>query len=220
MMDSAMIDLVLDVGASDGGFAYELRASGYDEEIISFEPLDAPFRSLMAKSKRDSKWNAYQYALGNQSDTVPINISRDDKCSSFLTPLERQTRVYSGAKISSHTVVQMRCLSDLYGTLFETEKRIFLKVDTQGYEGQVLEGAGDILDDMVGIQLELSLIPLFDGGRSYSSLLRELERRQFWPGMIEPVFIDPHTEQTLQVDDVFFKHQVLQSMSESIAKND
>lgn len=98
MMDSAMIDLVLDVGASDGGFANELRASGYGEEIISFEPLDAPFRSLMAKSKRDSKWNAYQYALGNQSDTVPINISRDDKCSYFSPHLNDRQECIRGRK--------------------------------------------------------------------------------------------------------------------------
>lgn len=199
------VDLVLDAGASDGGFATELRAAGYGGRIVSFEPLEEPFRSLKAKAKRDGDWLAFQYALGNDTGLIPMNVARDDKCSTLLRPLERQTRVYSGAKTSSSTHVEIHRLRDLYGTKFPPGKKTFLKIDTQGYESHVLDGAAESLDEMVGIQIELSLIPLFDGGRNYSSLLGELEQRGFQPVMLEPVFIDPETEQTLQIDAVFFR---------------
>ena len=137
-----------------------------------------------------------------------MNIAKDDKCSSFLAPLERQTRVYSGAQTSSSTTVQVRRLSDLYGVQFQPGVTPFFKIDTQGYEGRVIDGAGDILDEMVGMQIELSLVPLFDGGQSYARLLQELEHQKFQPVLLEPVFVDPETEQTLQVDAVFFRQDL------------
>ncbi|MCY4158889.1 MAG: FkbM family methyltransferase [Bacteroidetes bacterium] len=209
MLTRSKVDLVIDAGASDGGFAIELRASGYNGRIVSFEPLENPFRSLQAKAKRDHNWEVFQYALGAKEKKIPMHISRDDKCSSLLNPLKRQTRVYSGAETSSSTNVQMHRLKDLYGMQFQKGKYPFLKIDTQGYEGQVLDGVGDLLDAMVGLQIELSLVPLFDGARSYTRLLGELEYRKFLPVMLEPVFIDPETEQTLQVDAVFFRQDLI-----------
>lgn len=209
MLTQTNIDLVIDVGASDGGFALELRAAGYNGRIISFEPLENPFRSLQAKAKRDHNWEVFQYALGERTDKVSMNIAGDDKCSSLLNPLARQTRVYSGAEISSSTTVEMRRIHDLYGSQIQRGEYPFLKVDTQGYEGHILDGVGKTLDEMAGIQIELSLIPLFEGGRSYSQIFGDLEHRNFFPVMLEPVFIDPRTAQTLQVDAVFFRQDLL-----------
>ncbi len=62
---------------------------------------------------------------------------------------------------------------------------------------------------MIGIQLELSLVPLYDGGSSFSKLIQELEYHHFLPAILEPVFIDPELEQTLQVDAVFFRKDFL-----------
>ncbi|MXW13942.1 MAG: FkbM family methyltransferase [Rhodothermaceae bacterium] len=203
------VDLVLDAGASDGGFGSELRDAGYLGRIVSFEPLEKPFRSLSNKANKDDNWEALQYALGSAPEEAQMNIARDDKCSSFLAPLERQTRVYSGARTSSSTTVQVQRLRDLYGVQFQPGATPFLKIDTQGYEGRVIDGAGDVLDDLVGMQIELSLVPLFDGGQGYARLLQELEQQQFRPVLLEPVFIDPETEQTLQVDAVFFRKGLL-----------
>ena len=208
MLERVGVDLVLDAGASDGGFASELRDAGYRGRIVSFEPLKKPFQSLSSKAEKDGNWEVFQYALGSAPEEAEMNIAKDDKCSSFLPPLERQTRVYSGAQTSSLTTVQVRRLSDLYGVQFQPGATPFLKIDTQGYEGHVIDGAGDVLDEMVGMQIELSLVPLFDGGHSYARLLQELERRKFQPVLLEPVFVDPETEQTLQVDAVFFRQDL------------
>ncbi len=148
LLTRANVDLVLDVGASDGGFALELRAAGYRGRIVSFEPLETPFRSLLAKAEQDMNWEAFSYGLGKKGGQATMNVARDDKCSSFLDPLKRQTKVYSGAEISSSVTVEMQCLRDLYGKTFNAGDQTFLKIDAQGYEGQVLEGAGDILRDM------------------------------------------------------------------------
>ncbi len=207
MLERAGVDLVLDAGASDGGFASELRDAGYQGRIVSFEPLEKPFQSLLRKARKDDNWDVFQYALGSAPEQAEMNIAKDDKCSSLLSPLERQTRVYSGARRASSTTVQVQRLSDLYGVQFQPGANPFLKIDTQGYEGHVIDGARNVLDKMVGIQIELSLIPLFEGGRNYTRLLQELEHRKFQAVLLEPVFVDPETEQTLQIDAVFFRRR-------------
>ena len=180
MLERMGVDLVLDAGASDGGLASELRDAGYRGRIISFEPLEKPFQSLVNKANKDDNREVFQFALGSAIEEAE-NIAKDDKCSSFLAPLERQTRVYSGARTSSSATVQVQRLSDLYGVEFQPSANPFLKIDTQGCEGRVIDGAGDALDEMVGMQIELSLVPLFDGGQSYARLVQELESRKFDP---------------------------------------
>lgn len=179
-MERIGVDLVLDAGTSDGGFASELRHAGYRGRIISFEPLEKSFQSLLNKANKDDNWKVFQFALGSAIEEAE-NIAKDDKCSSFLAPLEQQTRVYSGARTSSSATVQVQRLSDLYGVEFQPGANPFLKIDTQGCEGRVIDGAGDALDEMVGMQIELSLVPLFDGGQSYARLVQELESRKFDP---------------------------------------
>ena len=67
MLERAGVDLVLDAGASDGGFAFELRDAGYKGRIISFEPLQKPYRSLLAKARKSTtgrffnmRWGVYR----------------------------------------------------------------------------------------------------------------------------------------------------------------
>ena len=64
MLDRAGVDLVLDAGASDGGFASELRDAGYRGRIISFEPLEKPYRSLLAKARKDDNLGGFSICVG------------------------------------------------------------------------------------------------------------------------------------------------------------
>jgi hypothetical protein len=81
----------------------------------------------------------------------------------------------------------------------------FLKIDTQGYESEVLEGAPATLRSVVGIQLELSLIPLYSGQKLMLELIELMQINGFDLWAIAPTFADPHTGRTLQVDGTFFR---------------
>jgi hypothetical protein len=45
----------------------------------------------------------------------------------------------------------------------DSEDRVWLKVDTQGYEAEVFKGATDLLPRISALECELSLVPLYDG---------------------------------------------------------
>lgn len=199
------VDLVLDVGASDGGFAMELRAAGYTGRIVSFEPLDAPFNSLQAKARSDDEWEVIQTALGTRRAELEMFVAQDDKCSSLLEPLERHTKAYAGATAVNRNTVAVNSLDALFPSLFWRGKTPFLKIDTQGYEKHVLEGGRQSLPSILGLQVELSLVPLYDGNPQYYELMQYIEHCGFHMMAVAPVFTDPDSGQTLQIDALFFR---------------
>jgi FkbM family methyltransferase len=201
------VDLVLDVGANDGGYASSIRQHGYRNRIVSFEPVSHPFRRLRAKAAADPAWVAVQCAIGNSNDEVTINVAGNNAASSSVLPmLERhRSAAPSSAYIATERVAQQR-LDDILPTLSTAPgDRLFLKIDVQGYESAVLDGADRLLHSgqVVGLQLELSFTPLYDGGMSW----REGMDRATDLGMalmsLDAGFADA-TGQMLQADAVFF----------------
>ncbi len=85
-------------------------------------------------------------------------------------------------------------------------RSILLKVDTQGYEMQVLQGAEELLSRVAGLQLELSRTPLYEGQALFLDIIEWLAQRGFSLWSVVPGFTDPRTGRMLQMDGVFYKH--------------
>jgi FkbM family methyltransferase len=200
------IELVIDVGANDGGYGRHLRQGGYRGPIVSFEPLPDAHAKLVQQARGDMSWTvAPAGALGEQAQEVDIHIAGNSKSSSLLTMLEshRQAAPQS-VTIGTHRV-QVRRLDDIELSPLRTANRMLLKVDTQGYEIPVLRGATNTLGRCAGVQLEMSLVPLYEGQALYRDLIGWLEARGFVLWALLPGFSDPTTGRMLQADGVFFR---------------
>ena len=200
------IDLVIDIGANDGQFAKELRAGGYSGRIVSFEPLTTAHRRLLQASKNDSAWQVHsRCAVGDHLGEIELNISGNSVSSSILPMLTAHsnaapTSTYLGSETAPLTTVDNAVLP-----YFEGAKAPFLKIDTQGYEWYVLDGALATLPKVRGIQVELSLVPLYEGQRLWRECIERLEAAGFVLWALQPVFIDPANGRTLQWDGLFFR---------------
>lgn len=200
------IDLVIDIGANDGQFAKELRAGGYSGRIVSFEPLTTAHRRLLQASKNDSAWQVHsRCAVGDHLGEIELNISGNSVSSSILPMLTAHsnaspTSTYLGRETAPLTTVDNAVLP-----YFEGAKAPFLKIDTQGYEWYVLDGALATLPKVRGIQVELSLVPLYEGQHLWRECIERLEAAGFVLWALQPVFIDPANGRTLQWDGLFFR---------------
>ena len=67
------------------------------------------------------------------------------------------------------------------------------RLDTQGSEEQVIAGCGDRLADVCGLQLEMSLEPLYDGQKLFADTFEMVTSRGFKIVDVAPEFADPHT---------------------------
>ena len=84
-------------------------------------------------------------------------------------------------------------------------QRIFLKLDVQGYERQVLEGATDCLDRVVAIDCELSLIELYVGQPLFREMIDYLDDLGFEPYHLDRTLSNESTGKTLQLDSLFVR---------------
>jgi FkbM family methyltransferase len=200
------INVVLDVGANLGQFARKLRDSGFHGRIVSFEALETVHSKLQDQSRRDKQWIvAPRVAVGDHDGETLINIAGNSVSSSVLPMLAAHLDAEPQSRYVSVEQVDLRKLDTIAGDYLSKGDRVFLKVDVQGFEYQVLQGATRLLDGIVGIQMEMSLVPLYDGELLFDQLLHELGARGFELWSLLPAFVDRKTGRLLQVDGVFFR---------------
>ena len=195
---------ILDVGANDGGFARLIRAFGCTATIVSFEPLQEVADQLRANASHDPDWNVLQLALGARNEERQINVAANSGASSSLLAMAQRHRDASPAAVYvGKERVSVRRLEDVAAEHGKSWGSVALKVDTQGFERAVLEGAGTFLNDVVAVQLELSIAELYEGAWQWQEAVNWLRGRGFELSAVDPGFCDVNTGEMLQFDGVF-----------------
>jgi len=168
------IDVVLDVGANSGQFGAMLRDGGYGGEIHSFEPVAQTFAALRQRAASDGAWHTHNLALGDVQGEQVINVSASSDLSSFLAPNAFGEQKYADIAVSATQTVLVERLDAFLSARPElfADRNIFLKMDTQGYDLNVLRGADKVLDRIDVLLSELSLIPIYTDMPDYLEALR------------------------------------------------
>lgn len=206
MLACHRIDTVLDVGANTGQFAAYLRSIGYRGRIVCFEPLSAAHAALERFAAKDPGITvAPRQALGESSGVVNINVSANSESSSILSVSDAHLKAEPKVKAVAVETVPLNRLDAAAVDYLSPANRVFLKIDVQGYELQVLAGAADLLSRIVGLQLELSLHPLYQGEPLYREVIDAVESLGYSLFDLNPCFSDDETGRTYQVDGIFFR---------------
>lgn len=201
------INLVLDVGANVGQYVEFLRGFGYSGKIVSFEPLSSAYSRLKILSRKDPLWEiAPRTAIGNQNGDITINISGNSQSSSVLEMLNSHRDAHPKSAYIASETVKLKQLDTIAQEYIKNDATsIFLKIDVQGFEKEVLEGATQILSYVHGIQVELSLVPLYKDQLLYKEMIAFVEKLGYELYSFIPGFTDLKTGQLLQMDGIFFK---------------
>lgn len=202
------IDVVFDVGANAGQYARELRELGFTGRIVSFEPLSDAFARLRSLARGDPAWEPVRCAVGERTGEATLNVAANSYSSSLLPMLAAHERHAPDSTYVRTEVVPMETLEALLARHARPGERVFVKIDTQGYERRVLESAGAALGRVVGVQLELSIVPLYEGADVLPEMLLWLRGLGFTLVSLEPGYADYATGQLLQVDGVLFRADV------------
>jgi FkbM family methyltransferase len=199
------VSLILDVGANAGQFGREMRELGYRGRIVSFEPLKAAYAQLRHAAKGDALWATYNYGIGSNDGTANINVAGNVQSSSLLAMLPRHLRSAPESLYRGSEEIVVRKLDSVLPEVEIGDEVVYLKSDTQGYEAEVLKGGEETLKRAVGVQMELSLVPLYEGETLLADMIQEMDARGFQIMSLEPAFADPVSGQLLQVDGIFFR---------------
>lgn len=199
------VNLVLDIGANVGHFGHELRSLGYRGRIVSFEPLKSAYAQLKTAAQGDELWTTHNVAIGGEDGWSEINVAANLQSSSLLAMLPRHLDSAPQSSYLGVEKIQIRRLDSVLPEVMKPGEVLYVKSDTQGYESEVVNGGEEALRRAVGVQMELSLVPLYSGETLLADMILELDKRGLQLMSIEPAFADPVTGQLLQVDGIFFR---------------
>jgi FkbM family methyltransferase len=203
------VTVVFDIGANVGQFARELRLAGFAERIVSFEPLSNAHARLLKAAKGDANWTvAPQMAIGSSDTHVDINIAGDSVSSSVLGMLDAHLEAAPDSAYVGTERVRMRRLDTIAREYLRDGDVPFVKVDVQGCEAQVLEGAREFLRRVIGLHLELALVPCYREQHGFGQVASALGNAGFSLWLLSAGTVDERTGRQLQVDAVFFRDEL------------
>lgn len=205
-------NVIFDIGANVGQFAREIRQHGYKGKIISFEPLTSARKKLLSFASRDPGWQVHeQSAIGNQDGEIEIHISGNSVSSSLLPMLESHSSASEGSEYVGSEQVPIFKLDSIANQYLDKNSNLFIKIDTQGYEWQVLDGASETLKRAQGVLCELSLVTLYHEQRLWRDIVDRLDQHGFMLWALQKGFINPKTGQSLQMDGIFIRKTELKN---------
>lgn len=157
------IDCVLDVGANVGQYRDFLREKVlYDGTIVSFEPVSRHVGLLCERAGDDPSWHIEPYALGAEPDSLSIDVDKSSASSRIETVMVKTLDMVLPA------------LARRLGF-----RRPYLKLDTQGFDIDVLKGAEGSLVGIPALQSETSVFGIYKGMPSYMDTIHYLGERGF-----------------------------------------
>ncbi len=206
MLAEHNVNLVFDVGANTGEFGKDLRQLGYRGRIVSFEPISAVWARLKDASLNDPMWEiAPRCAIGSEDGEIEIHISGATASSSALNMLDAHLKAAPQSKYVDSETAPLWRLDTIGLDYLREDSVVLIKIDTQGFEGPVLQGAPELIKSAIGLQLELSLVPLYENQLLFDSLFAEVRNAGFEMWDCSPGFVDHQSGRVLQVDASFFR---------------
>lgn len=203
-IENRRINLVLDVGANTGQFGQALRDRGYAGRIISFEPVKEAFSELESRARGDHLWTTANLALGASSGVMAINVSKDSQFSSFNDLTETARSFDTNAEVKASESVVVKTLDEAAPPR-DPNSNILLKIDTQGYERPVLEGAKETLKRVSGVLLELPIINIYKDNWLFHEAVAYMNDLGFVPAQVHPVNIHGRARDSATEFDCLFR---------------
>jgi FkbM family methyltransferase len=207
MMQRLGIDFVLDVGANLGEYSAGLRRSGYKGRIWSYEPLHEAFGLLEKAASSDELWRAINCGCGATAGSATINVSKNSESSSLLPMLAAHVASAPESQYISQDIISICSLDDSVIPSLGPNDKLWLKIDAQGYEAEVLKGATRLMPRVSALEIELSLVPLYQGQLLIGEMIAMLYQLGFRLVCVapKPVFCESETGYSLQIDGTFVK---------------
>jgi FkbM family methyltransferase len=203
LMRKHSITTVVDVGANTGQYGQAVRSTGYAGRILSFEPIPDSYNQLRIRAHSDKAWECQQIAIGDTDGVTSINVSANSVSSSILPTLNDLVDVEPAAAFIRSLEVPLRRLDSVLDGLITSDDNLLIKMDVQGYEHRVIDGALATLRRTRLIESELSLVSLYDGQHLYRDTIERLEALGFALISLERGFSERETGRLLQMDGIF-----------------
>ena len=198
------IRTVLDIGANTGQFASQFHRLLPDARLYSFEPLEDCYNALLKRMGRVSKFQAFNFALGDKNGQAQICRNDYTPSSSLLSMDELHKRAFPFTEHATTQEIEIRRLDDILDEL-DIVENVLVKIDVQGTEDKVIMGGEQLLSRASVLIVETSFKPLYKDQPLFDGIYDLLRERGFEYAGSEHTIRNPNDGSILQCDSVFCK---------------
>jgi FkbM family methyltransferase len=200
------IDMIFDIGANTGQFGELMYKLGYKGRMVSFEPLQSAYDILLKNCTDIEGWEAAEKcAIGSEDGEIEMHISENSISSSALEMLDVHTDAAPGSKYISTEKTKINKLDSVFDRYSKGSVNVLVKIDTQGYEENVLNGSHESISKIKGFHIEMSLVKLYEGQALFEEIYKRITGYGFEMFGIQPAFVNKESGRVLQVDATFFR---------------
>ncbi|MFZ1743858.1 MAG: FkbM family methyltransferase [Pontixanthobacter sp.] len=196
------IGQVIDIGANQGQFAQQLLDKGYRGTMHCCEPLSEAHAALTLRFSGNPQVRILpRTAIGAAQGQAKIQIAGNSVSSSLRPMLDNHRQSAPRSAYVGEEAVPLTTLDRLFAAqtgMFAGG--VLLKIDTQGFERDVLAGAVAILPRCKAVLIEMSTMPLYEGQSLWDELHQILVKAGFSLWNVMPDFRDPVSGRLLQFD--------------------
>jgi len=200
------IGTIIDIGAHVGKFSLPLRDRFPHATIYAFEPLSDAYKKLVANFYGDDYFKAYNVALGNDNKVVQFHRSSRATSSSVLKLADLHKKAFPESADETIEEVEMKRLDDFFNTednplIYD----VFIKLDVQGFEYEVLLGGRRTMPKATLLICEVSFEQLYEGQKLFGDVFHLLKEYGFeFKGMLDQIY-HPQNGKILQANAIFCK---------------
>ncbi|MEN9632264.1 MAG: hypothetical protein RL077_668 [Verrucomicrobiota bacterium] len=202
------VKTVIDAGAHNGVFSKAIAVVLPKVRVLAFEPSKPTFERLKVGIKKFNNIEIYNLALGSINCRLNLAKSSLEESNSLLKITKKHTNAWPESNPTSSEEVEVRTIKEFFPAPSRSEG-ILLKADVQGYELEILKGAGDILNSVVAIQIECSFVPLYENSPLMGELLEFLYERGFKIVNIFDLLSPPGSQEVVSCDAFFVRDRCL-----------
>lgn len=195
---------VLDVGGHHGQFTLYALERFPRARIVTFEPQADGAELIARVTSGEDRVRIENYALGPEPGEAELNISKRSDSSSLLPIGEGQTTAFPGTEAASTETIKVETLDNLLPD--PPARPALLKIDVQGFELGVLQGAERTLASIDEIFVECSFVELYEGQPLIGQIIEHLTARGFSLAGVFGVSYDANGR-CLQTDCLFRRNQ-------------
>ena len=199
---SSSLNLTLDIGANTGKYT-QLILDETKSNVISFEPLKEAFKDLKNIEKvYPERLKVFNYAVGDKNEFLDLNTSNNkSEKASFSKHTDKLTfyEQENSTKINTE-VITLDTFFKNNPKLIDEKELDFIKIDTEGFELEVIIGAKNLIEKKKPkfIQLEFNWHQLFKKQTMYefSKYLEDYDLYQLLPFGKKLIRVDPIRPET------------------------
>jgi FkbM family methyltransferase len=168
---------IYDIGAHRGAWSEMCQSLFAPGKVYLFEP-QSDLLSPAGLARRQPHWEIVPVALGAQKESRAFYLTENISASSCLKPESSSGDPNPGTRSTREVPVTIEPLDQWAG-----ERHVIMpelvKIDVQGFEGEVLAGGRSTIAQAQRVVVEVSLRKLYEAQSKFTAILAQLEAMDF-----------------------------------------